>query len=283
MKVSNNSGLKLFFLILLCIVPLITLTAAPSAILWEKWLANDPESTRFPDHSLWNEFLESYVITDDPSGVNLVRYADVTPADRRSLDMYISQLEAENVDTLNRNEQLAFWLNLYNALTVRVILEHYPVKSIRDVDISGFFRNGPWDAHLVRIMGEKLTLNDIEHRIIRPIWPGPLAHYVVNCASYSCPELEGEAFTGENVWDYMKAGAREYVNHPRGVKIEGNVMHLSSIYKWYMDEDFGGDRDGLIEHLFKYAEAGLANEIRNFRGRLSFNYVWTLNEPVSER
>ena len=257
-----------------------TAFAAPRPdLLGQIWTEHDAGSTRTVDNSLWAEFLDRYLVADDPSGVNLVRYADVTDADKASLDRYIRQLEAIDVRTLNRDEQLAYWLNMYNAVTVQVILDHYPVRSIRRIGISGFFSIGPWDADLVEVLDEPLTLNEIEHRIIRPIWTSPLIHYVVNCASYSCPELAEVPFTAENVYEIMEESAVEYVNHPRGVEIDGRVMRLSSIYTWYMQDDFGGNREGLIEHLLQYASPQKAREIRDFDGRLAFSYDWALNEP----
>ena len=88
------------------------------------------------------------------------------------------------------DEQRAFWINLYHALTVRVILSHYPVSGIREIDISpGLFARGPWDRKLIPVEGVELTLNDIEHRILRPIWRDPRVHYALNCASLGCPDL----------------------------------------------------------------------------------------------
>ena len=97
----------------------------------------------------------------------------------------------------SRDEQLAYWINLYNALTVKVILDHYPVKSILDIDISpGWFSIGPWGKKLVAVEGVEISLDDIEHRILRPIWRDPRIHYALNCAAVGCPNLLREAFTG---------------------------------------------------------------------------------------
>ncbi len=259
-------------------------SAAPQAELWPRWEAHDTTSTRTIDHSEWGDFLAAYVVTGHPDGVNRVAYRDVTSSDRARLQGYIARMESVPVSGLNRDEQLAFWTNLYNAVTVELILEHSPVSSIRDINISGpLYNRHPWEAELVTVENVALTLNDIEHRIMRPIWGDPRIHYAVNCASIGCPNLQPEPFTGAN-WERMyEAAAREYVNHRRGVDLSERNPVLSSIYDWYT-EDFGGDIAGVIDHLLEYAEPELAEGLRSFadggyRGRVRYEYDWTLNEP----
>ncbi|MDP4855877.1 MAG: DUF547 domain-containing protein, partial [Desulfobacterales bacterium] len=215
---------------LLCVGPAL---AAPKPELWQHWTENDPASAVQVDHSTWDRLLKAYLI-NGPDGVTLVRYGQVSAADRTALDHYIRQLMQTAVSRLNRNEQKAFWINLYNALTMKVILDHYPVKSIRDIDISpGLFSNGPWGKKLVSVEGESISLDDIEHRILRPIWKDPRVHYGVNCASIGCPNLQPEAFTAENTDELLDKGAREFVNSPRGARIENGKLTVSSIYVWF--------------------------------------------------
>lgn len=258
--------------------------AAPQAELWPRWEAHDPASTEVLDHAPWGRFLETNLITNHSSGVNQIAYADVSREDRRALQAYISDLEAVSVSGLNRDEQMAFWLNLYNAVTVELILEHYPVDSIRDINISGRpFNRHPWDAELVTVEGEAVSLNDIEHRIIRPIWQDERIHYAVNCASVGCPNLHPVPFSGENYRAVFEEAAHAYVNHPRGARFEGDRLHISSIYEWYQ-EDFGDDIEGVVDHLLEYAEPDLAGRLRsyagnNYRPRARDAYDWALNEP----
>ena len=163
------------------------LSAAPKAELWEKWQAHDPNARTAIDHSLWDQFLAAYVEAG-ADGVNTLRYGEVTAADRQKLAAYIHGLITTRVSRFARATQMAYWINLYNALTVKVVLDHYPVATILDIDISpGLFSNGPWGKKLVTIEGEQLSLDDIVHRILRPIWKDPRIHYVVNCASIGCP------------------------------------------------------------------------------------------------
>jgi len=270
--------MKRIALALLLVFSMINLAhAAPKAELWDVWAPNDPQSTMTVDHSAWDGFLKKYVVPNQ-DGINRVAYGKVTAADRASLDGYVKSLEAVPVGKLNRAEQRAFWTNLYNALTVKTILDHYPVESIRDIDISpGLFSDGPWGAKIAKVDGVEVSLDDIEHRILRPIWKDPRTHYSVNCASLGCPNLQPEAFTAANTEELLDRGAREYINNPRGVWFDGDKLKVSSIYKWFMS-DFGGNYAGVLEHLKKYAKPELRDKLsqeKRFRGT---DYNWSLND-----
>ena len=262
------------FLLFVLVLPAVS--AAPKADLWDYWLTHDEQSKQTLDHSAWDRFLQTYV-TAGSDGVNRVAYGKVTSADRQALSDYIQMLRKTPVSRLNRAEQQALWINLYNALTIRVILEHYPVKSIRDIDISpGLFADGPWGKKLLKIDGEEVSLDDIEHRILRPIWKDPRIHYAVNCASIGCPNLQRQAFTAANTDSLLNKGAHEYVNHPRGVLIDNGKLTVSSIYEWFQ-ADFGGSDSGVIEHLKRYADADLKNRLQQFDRISDDRYDWTLN------
>ncbi len=249
---------------------------APKSELWPRWQAHDATSTQTVDHSEWDMLLSAYVKAD-ATGLNRFDYRHVSSADRKALRRYIDTLGGIAVGKLNRDEQYAYWLNLYNALTVDVVLAHFPVKSIRDIDISpGFLASGPWDKKLITVEGEELSLNDIEHRILRPIWQDPRVHYGVNCASVGCPNLLTKAYTGAALDGMLDAAARAYVNSPRGVTIDDDGLTVSSIYIWFR-EDFGNTDQGVIDHLKRYAEPDLRAALE---GRTSIDahaYDWALN------
>jgi hypothetical protein len=253
--------------------------AAPAAEPWSFWAANDPAGKVRVDHAPWDAFLKKYVVTNHPSGVNRVRYASVGPEDRKILDGYILQLQQVEVTRLNRPEQKAYWINLYNAQTVKVVLDHYPVKSIRDINISpGLFRTGPWGAKSLLIQGQKVSLDDIEHRILRPLWKDNRVHYAVNCASIGCPNLQPEAYTPENTEALLEKGAREYVNHPRGARVVGDRLDLSSVYDWFR-ADFGGSDAAVLLNLQLYAAPDVAGRLKGFHGKFYYDYDWRINEP----
>ena len=261
---------------LLAVVP--SSFAAPKAELWSLWEAHDPAAELRVDHQPWNRFLAAYLDTAHPSGINRVRYGAVNEEDRALLEGYVSALEKTVVSGLQRDEQKAYWINLYNAVTVRTILRHYPVESIRAIKISpGLFASGPWGKKLVTVEGEEISLNDIEHRILRPLWQDNRVHYAVNCASLGCPNLLPEAFTADNSERLLESAARAYVNHPRGAELQDGRLMVSSIYEWFK-EDFGGSRQGVIEHLRRYAEEPLASGLKSFTGKVKDRYDWSLNE-----
>lgn len=254
----------------------VTAFAAPAAEPWPRWELHDPESTRIIDHSAWTRILERYVRQGD-DGIARFAYAAVTQPDRANLDAYIDRLAATDIDAFDRDRQRAFWINLYNALTIDVVLEHYPVDSIRDIDISpGLFSNGPWGAELVTVNGIDLTLDQIEHRILRPIWGDPRIHYAVNCASLGCPDLRPVAFTAANTDELLTSGARAYVNHPRGVAFVEGELVVSSIYEWFQ-ADFGGSEPGVMNHLEKYAQPGLRERLAQRERHDHHRYDWALN------
>ncbi|MET0501958.1 MAG: DUF547 domain-containing protein [Candidatus Binatia bacterium] len=254
-----------------------TLHAAPKAELWPRWQKHDPADKQKIDHGLWDGFLRKNVIAPHPSGINRVRYQDVSKQDREALRTYLQNLQGLPISGYNRAEQKAFWINLYNALTVELILSRFPVASIRDINISpGLFIKGPWGAKLVAVEGEKLALDDIEHRILRPIWQDSRVHYALNCASLGCPNLQPTAYTGDNTEALLGKAAREFINHPRGVAIKNGKLHVSSIYVWFQ-ADFGAGAEGLMEHWTEYADEPLAGALINYSGGLEHDYDWRLN------
>ncbi len=249
---------------------------APRAKLWERWTAHDPRSAIAVDHRAWDGFLARHRRAL-PDGTARLAYGAVAPADRQALEGYVSALVGVPVDRLSRAEQFAYWVNLYNAMTVRTVLHAYPVGSIRDINLSGgVFVRGPWDAKLMNVAGEALSLNDVEHRILRPIWQDPRVHYALNCAAIGCPNLAAQAFTAANTEALLEAGARAYVNDPRGVTVTADGLRLSSIYNWF-GEDFGGEA-GIVPHLLRYAAAPLAERIRANPRIAGFGYDWALND-----
>ena len=277
----NTMTLKYIrFLIVLCsLLCLVEVSiAAPQKNLWPRWEANNPESQQIIDHYLFQDFLSRYVITDK-NGVNLVKYKNVTAHDRALLENYIIKLSQVLIAQYHRTEQLAFWINLYNALTIKIILDHYPVNSILDINISpGWFNKGPWDAKLITVENEKLSLNDIEHRIIRPIWNDPLTHYALNCASYSCPNLEKNPYTGNNLKMALNQAASSYINSARGVSVKNKQLTISKIYDWYQ-VDFGGNEQAVMMHLEQYASPKLKKQLLDFHKIDHYVYDWALNEP----
>jgi hypothetical protein len=243
--------------------------SGPKAELWPRWTKHDATSTRTVDHSAWDAFLAKYRVAR-PDGLALVAYGKVTPADRKALDAYIRLLESTNVDGLNRAEQFAFWLNLYNAKTVQLVLINYPVKSIRGIKPHPF-AFGPWGMKIISVANEDLSLDDIEHRIIRPIWPDPRIHFAVNCASIGCPNISPRAFTPSRMEAMLLEATRDFIGHPRGFSLKGGKLRASSIFEWY-GGDFGGEA-GVLKFAAKYRP-----ELARFNKIAGTDYDWDLND-----
>lgn len=252
-------------------------TAMPSEKYWGFWDRSSQRNFARIDHGAWDEILKTYVIDNHASGVNRFRYGDVTKANQRKLAHYIKELEGLDPRTYNRREQEAYWINLYNALTVKLVIDNYPIKSIKDID-GKVFKRGPWDSALVRVAGQLLSLNDIEHRILRPIWKDYKIHFGLSCASVSCPNLLPTAFTSSNVRPLLKQAGRDYINHPRGVYLKNGKMKASSIFKWYQ-KDFAKDEKTLLKIFAHYADDRLALYLLGFQGKIDYNYDWSLNAP----
>ena len=249
--------------------------AAPKSELWPRWQVHDQQSQTIIDHSAWGDFLQRYLVPGENGAASLIRYAAVTEEDHTKLSGYLDQLAQTEVSTLNREEQKAYWINLYNALTVDTILNNYPVESIREIK-SGWFSGGPWDLTLITVEGVELTLNDIEHRILRPIWRDARIHYAVNCASIGCPNLQQQPFTAANSEGLLNQAAQAYINSPRGAELRSGKLYLSSIYDWF-SQDFGISKQELLQHIASFAKPELAEQLKSYNGGIAYHYSWDLN------
>lgn len=225
------------------------------------------------DHSAWQRILQRHV-SPSADGVNRFAYGQVSVADRQALKQYIGSLEDVRVSALDAREQQAFWINLYNALTIDVVLDHAPVQSIREIEA---LSEGPWKTPRVTVEGRALSLNDIEHGILRKTWRDPRVHYAVNCASMSCPNLMAEAFTGEKLEQMLTQGARDYINHSRAVRVEEGKVVLSEIYSWYR-RDFGASDADILRHVARYAAPALSEQLSKVETIAGYGYDWSLNE-----
>lgn len=229
-------------------------------------------------HADWTEILQTYIVTD-ADGLNRFDYGALkaSASDSAKLDAYIERLAKQDWETLSREEQFVAWANLYNAVTIRHIIGRYPVKSIR----SGYL-SGPWKETGVEINGRGfVSLDDMEHGILRANWDEPRIHYMVNCASIGCPNLRDTAWEASPSLDEeLDAAARAYVNSERGVQIRRDGrLKVSRIYKWFR-EDFGDSEQGVIDHLLQYADADLAEKINARPDIRSYVYDWNLNDTV---
>ena len=253
--------------------------AAPKAEIWPRWQQHNPASKTLLDHSSWQQLLDNYH-SQGKDGIARFDYGAVTKSDKQKLTGYLTQLAATPVSSLTRPEQMAYWINLYNALTVQTILQHYPVKSIREINISpGWFTIGPWGAKQITVEGEKISLDDIEHRILRPIWRDPRIHYAVNCASLGCPDLADKAYHAQQLDSQLDQAAHAFIREGRGLRFDENDLVLSSIYSWFR-EDFGKNDQDVLAHLRAYAESDLLDRLEGVTSISDHEYDWRLNAPA---
>ena len=210
------------------------------------------------DHSPWDELLRSNVIVLDRGQATQVDY-DAMAADRARLRAYLDAIAAvarPDFESWSEPEQLAFLINTYNAWTVELILTRYPdLDSIRDF---GFLFNTAWRRDIVSLFGEQVSLDDVEHGMIRgwERYKEPRIHFAANCAAIGCPALRAEAYTGESLERQLDENTRLFLSdHSRNYFSEGR-LYLSSIFNWY-EEDFEQGWQGIdsvSEFLLDYVE-----------------------------
>ena len=248
--------------------------------LGAQWERSSPTQQRVVDHEPFDTFLARYLSTDT-SGVNRLDYDGVTPEDEALLAAYLDSLQSVDTQSLTRDQQLAFWINLYNAKTIDLILEEYPVDSILEVS-KGLINTGPWNRKVLSVDGSRLSLHDIEHRIVRPVFEDPRIHYALNCAARSCPNLAPQAWRAEGLDQALEDAERAYVNDPRGVTVtaRGTII-LSKIYVWFR-EDFGENEAEILTDLAFVAEPALKEKLEGRTRVADYVYDWSLNDVESQ-
>ncbi len=219
------------------------------------------------DNRLWGELLQRHV------NGGAVDYGGMKK-EENSLDRYLEILAAVKPDTLESKERMAFYINLYNAWTVKLILGKYPdVKSIKEL---GTLFSSPWKKKIVRVDGKVITLDDVEHNILRPVFKDPRVHFAVNCASKGCPPLRPEPYSGSILDAQLDDATVSFLNDPERNRLEENVLHVSKIFKWFK----GDFPEGIPAFFKKYAKADLLRMITEKNGNLKvkhLDYDWSLN------
>lgn len=233
------------------------------------------------DHRAFTELLQTYV---DANG--LVDYAGVQAAHDEELAPYLQMLAETDPSNLDEQARLAFWINAYNALTLKLIVDHYPVETIRSINPAGGVTvprlNDPWHVEVGEVGGEVRTLDEIEHAIIRARFDEPRIHYALVCAAVSCPRLRREAFTGARLETQLDDQARTFLHDATKNQIpaDGETLRLSRIFKWF-EEDFGPDTEAVQRALAPYFEGTVRERLR--AGAYDVDYLaydWTLNDQA---
>ncbi|MCI5144772.1 MAG: DUF547 domain-containing protein [Candidatus Electrothrix sp. AR3] len=220
------------------------------------------------NHSIFADLLGKYV----QDGV--VDYQGFQDEEMR-LDTYLQLLEQTDSSTLTRNERFAFYINAYNAWTIKLILSKYPkIKSIKEL---GTLFQGPWKKKICRIDKEIFSLDHLEHKILRPLFKDPRVHFALNCASKGCPVLRAEPYIGSELETQLASSARIFINDPTKNFFQGTTLYLSSIFKWF-PEDFNHYVFGFVK---QYASGKLKEELIGKAGnKVQIEYLeydWSLN------
>ena len=233
------------------------------------------------DHTQWDNLLKKHVSQE--GNVNYKGFI----ADKTLLEEYLGLLSTNPPNkTWTKEEQLAYWINAYNAFTVKLIVDHYPVQSIKDIKKGVVFINSVWDMEFFTIGGKKMNLNDIEHGIIRKEFKEPRIHFAVNCASFSCPPLRNEAFTASQLDEQLSDQTKNFLADTRKNQLSNaKQITISNIFKWYSTDftnkgffsRFFGKKNRekqLIQFIAPYTVTPLNKDTK-----IEYmKYDWSLNE-----
>lgn len=236
----------------------------------KKQLAEIASNSKPVSHEIWDGLLKKFV---DENG--MVNYKALQK-DSAELNKYLQILEANhpNEANWNRAEQMAFWINAYNAFTARLILRNYPLTGIKEIGGKIPFVNSTWDIKFIKIESTVYDLNNIEHNILRPKFKDPRIHFAVNCASKSCAKLQREAFTAAKLDSQLERAGRDFLNDPAGRnKIKTDVARVSMYFKWFED-DFKRTEPTVWQFINRYSDTKISAATK-----LEFqDYDWNLNE-----
>jgi hypothetical protein len=219
-------------------------------------------------HKGWNTLLNKHV--DEAGNVDYKGFK----SEEKALNEYLTVLSKNHPDnSWKRNDRLAFWINAYNAFTVKLIVKNYPVKSIKDLGGSIYKVNTPWDIKFIKIGEEVYDLNNIEHGMIRKEFSDPRIHFAVNCASVSCPKLRNEAYVGTTIDQQLEDQAKYFINNKVKNQIKSTKKaKLSKIFRWYKG-DFISSGMSVVEYINQYADVKLEAD-----AKIEFlDYDWDLN------
>ena len=240
---------------------------------WQKY---SNQSKQFVDHNSWAYLLKKYVIIASDNN-HLFAYGDVTPEDKERLDVYIYNLSSFPIENLSRREQYAYWLNFYNALTVRLILSHYLILSIQDIKF-GFppFTTDAFKEKLIDIRGVAFSLDDIRYKVLLQVFDDPRIHYGLCDAALGSPNIPISPFTGDWVDRMLDGAALDFINDSKGLFIENGALVLSRLFHKYSNE-FGRNKVSQLSSIKNYIVPGTLKKI-NAKMPVRYQFDWSLND-----
>ncbi|GAA0729237.1 DUF547 domain-containing protein [Aquimarina litoralis] len=210
------------------------------------------------DHMVWDQLLLLNV-----SNEGKVDYKGFI-RDKFLFDKYFKSLStnypAESAET---TEKLAYWVNLYNAVVMKMVIDHYPIKSINDLE-------NPWKKKSITINNKEYSLDDIEHKVLRKM-DEPRIHFLLNCAATSSPKLWNRAYTSRNITQALEEKTIEYINDPSKNLVANDDVKLSKVFEWYAKDFNNGD---IKNYVNQYAK----EKIQKSSKIAYLEYDWSLNE-----
>ncbi len=210
-------------------------------------------------HDKFDRLLRKYVSTTGKVNYNGFQ------SEKKELDSYLKLLEENPIQSnWSRSKKMVYWINAYNAFTIKMIVDNYPVSSITKLH-----GGKPWDVKWIKLDGQSYNLNNIENDILRPTFKDARIHFAVNCAAKSCPPILNQAWTESNLKKLLEKQARAFINNPKFNSIKKNEVEISKIFEWYA-VDFGN----IIDYLNKYS----ITEIKKNAKVKYREYDWALNE-----
>lgn len=222
-------------------------------------------------HDAWTQLVKKHV-----NSKGLVDYKGFIK-DKSELQSYLDYVTANPPGKdWSKEDQIAYWLNAYNAFTIKLIVDHYPLKSIKDLGPKKqiIFINTPWDRKFFKIGNKTMTLNRIEHRILRSIFTEPRIHFALNCASVSCPKLRREAYEGSKLDEQLTDQAKEFMRDPEKNQPDATKPELSSIFSFYGKDMRKWSGKTLIEYINQYSPVKMKAD-----AEIEYlDYNWGLNE-----
>ena len=260
---------------------------APPGGPLQQFADHDPDSTLFVDHKLWHAVLDAALGKPNTYGVRTLNYGILDREGRRVVDDYLAFLQGIDISVLNRDEQLAYWLNFYNAASFDITTDEFlragkkrssgrnAGKAVR-LDIEKFYlgKDSPWTQPLYTVRGVTLSLADIEHRILYTLWDDPNIMYGLSCPARSCPSIPDEPFTGAQVHQQLAAAAARFMSDDDHVKVKGNAVELSQLYEWHSAQ-LGGE-SGIIAALQAGATGENASALAGVTRISKYDFNWKL-------
>lgn len=254
--------------------------SAPAAELFDgpivaEMKTGQESGSKIFDHSDYDALLKEHVDIDN----GRVDYAGFK-SDEAKLDAYLKTIAEVDMKELGGDEQHALLINAYNAYTVKLILENYPIDSIRDT-------SDPWGSERYVVGSHRLSLDNIEHNLIRPIFKDPRIHFAVNCAAKDCPPLRPFAYTGAKLDDQLDEATRAVLSSSRFVRVESDRLHVTKLFDWYGDDFVNKEFKGHASNAARYIARYTSTEVREFIESKDndptirfLDYDWSLNDTA---